>query len=108
MSPSSPWAWSEMPTVTLPSPSTRAHSWDFMNFRSPGISLMLVLRMCCCRWKEGASLAKEKDRKSTRLNSITNAHIVCRLRLAKTKPTHVDTQSHKSQLNNNKQSRAYE
>src|SRR3546814_5553552 len=21
---------------------------------------MLVLRMCCCRWKEGASLAKEK------------------------------------------------
>src|SRR3546814_12656266 len=49
-----------MPTVTLPSPSTRAHSWDFMNFRSPGISLMLVLRMCCCRWKEGASLAKEK------------------------------------------------
>src|SRR5690606_22266377 len=30
-----------MPTVTLPSPSTRAHSWDLLNFRSPGISLIL-------------------------------------------------------------------
>src|SRR5688500_14933056 len=30
-----------MPTVTLPSPSTRAHSWDLRNFRSPGISLIV-------------------------------------------------------------------
>ena len=31
-----PWAWSEMPTVTVPLSSTRAHSWDFRNNRSPG------------------------------------------------------------------------
>src|SRR3546814_13478081 len=30
-----------MPTVTLPSPSRRAHSWDFRMFRSPGISLIV-------------------------------------------------------------------
>src|SRR5688572_3598723 len=47
-SPSRPCAWSLMPMVTLPSPSTRAHSWDFMNFRSPGISFIVgcsVLRL---------------------------------------------------------------
>src|SRR5690606_11390173 len=31
-----------MPTVTLPSPSTRTHSCDFMSFRSPGIPLMAL------------------------------------------------------------------
>src|SRR5699024_5307134 len=39
-SPSSSWAWSEMPTRTRPSSSRRAHSWDLRNFRSPGMSLM--------------------------------------------------------------------
>src|SRR5690242_21551978 len=40
-SPSAACAWSEMPTRIRPSSSTRAHSWDLRNFRSPGISLMI-------------------------------------------------------------------
>src|SRR5215469_13569325 len=32
-----------MPIVTVPLSSTRAHSWDFMNFRSPGISFIAVV-----------------------------------------------------------------
>src|SRR5690606_22622838 len=36
MSPSSSWAWSEMPTVTVPSSSTRTHSWVAAYFKSSG------------------------------------------------------------------------
>jgi hypothetical protein len=39
----------------LPSPSTRAHSWDFRNFRSPGISLIVGLRRGQV-WKEETGL----------------------------------------------------
>src|SRR6185436_20941670 len=39
-SPSACCAWSEMPTVTLPSDSSRAHSWDLRYRRSAGTLLM--------------------------------------------------------------------
>src|SRR5690606_42017683 len=38
-----------MPTVTLPSPSRRAHSWDLRNLRSPGISLIVGSGVLVCR-----------------------------------------------------------
>src|SRR5690606_8175118 len=47
-----------MPTVTLPSPSTRAHSWDFRNFRSPGISLIVDSALVRASGEGTASVAK--------------------------------------------------
>ena len=44
--------------MTLPLPSTRAHSWDFRNFRSPGISLIVLLRAAVRRGESGRSVAK--------------------------------------------------
>src|SRR3546814_2978658 len=37
----------------------------------------------CTRMRDGSEVVIGKDRKSTRLNSVTNAHIVCRLLLEK-------------------------
>src|SRR3546814_1392603 len=37
------------------------------------------------RWVLGAGNRRDVDRKSTRLNSVTNAHLVCRLLLEKKK-----------------------
>src|SRR3546814_4528979 len=37
-----------------------------------------------------------EDRKSTRLNPVTNAHLVCRLLLEKTKTTNTASHSHKN------------
>src|SRR5690606_40949616 len=63
-----------MPTVTLPSPSMRAHSWDFMNFRSPGISLIAVLRKQRW-WRVGvASVAKARGAGSNALGGLAAAH----------------------------------
>src|SRR3546814_1538055 len=41
-------------------------------------------------YDQASSLMKEKDRKSTRLNSVTNAHLVCRL-LLEQKKTNIPT-----------------
>src|SRR3546814_13243841 len=41
--------------------------------------------VCGCDRRCGRRLAASPDRKSTRLNSVTNAHLVCRLLLEKKK-----------------------
>src|SRR5690606_1039997 len=77
-SPSRPWAWSEMPTVTLPSPSTRVHSWDFRNFRSPGISLMGYSAATGGGWK-GNSLTTGRKPLGGPLPDTSGQHAVLRL-----------------------------
>src|SRR5512139_2284724 len=43
MSPSASWAWSVMPTVTVPSASSFTHSWDLVYFRSAGTFISFLL-----------------------------------------------------------------
>src|SRR3546814_8539867 len=74
--------WRHLKTVIVPSvqsPPSMLKLHDFCN-RAGAVTLdapmMIVIDIGCQRGK---------DRKSTRLNSVTNAHIVCRLLLAKKK-----------------------
>src|SRR5512139_2933679 len=56
-SPSACWAWSEIPTVTVPSASRRAHSWDLRNRRSAGTLLMV----CSVKERCSVTCASEGD-----------------------------------------------
>src|SRR3546814_3755096 len=58
---------------------------DRETVRKPGRLLELVGRETLQRQPAPGEAVDAEDRKSTRLNSITNAHLVCRLLLEKKK-----------------------
>jgi hypothetical protein len=63
MSPSASWAWSVMPMVTLPSASSRAHSWEAAYFRLSGVFM-------CISSDQGLTVTDEYGFDDARLEAL--------------------------------------
>src|SRR3546814_6787119 len=69
-------------------PLRRCHAFQPIALHIPAAAIILCLHGVEIQAHEG-----KRDRKSTRLNSITNAHLVCRLLLEKKKKKNTQTKS---------------